>query len=351
VKQKFCACLLVGALSIIACRKAPAANAQSAATPAATSGQAATGAPSGAPPAPAKPVPAQLPEVLARVNGEDVKKADFDRMIKGMEAQAGQPIPPERRDEILRGALDKLVEYTLLAQESRKRGIVVTDAEIDAKIDQLRKRFPSPDAFNKALGERGFSVETLRAEAKNDIGVMKLMDTELATEPAPTDQDAKAFYDKNPERFKEGEKVRASHILIKVDQKATPEAKQKARAEIDSVLKQAKSGADFAKLAQEHSQDGSAAQGGDLGEFTREQMVPEFSKVAFELKPGQVSDVVETQFGYHIIKVAQHEPASTVPFEKVNAQIKQYLGGQAKQRHTETFIDGLKKKSKIEVLI
>jgi peptidyl-prolyl cis-trans isomerase C len=349
VKLKFLACVLIGALSVIACRKAPAANAQGS-TAAATSGKADAGAPT-QPAAPPKPVPAQLPDVVARVNGEDVKKADFERMIKTMEAQAKQQIPPDRRDEILRGALDRLVIYTLLSQESAKRGIKVADTEIDQKIDGLRKQFPNPEAFSKALADRGMTLESLKHDARADLSVNKLMDAELATEAAPTDEEVKTFYEKNPDRFKEGEKVRASHILIRVDQKAPPAEKQKARSEIDAVLKQAKAGGDFAQLAQKHSQDGSAAQGGDLNYFTREQMVPEFSKVAFELKPGEVSDVVETQFGYHIIKVVDHQAARTVPFEQVNPQLKQYLGEQKKRQHADTFIDGLKKKSKIEVLI
>ena len=140
-------------------------------------------------------------------------------------------------------------------------------------------------------------------------------------------------------------------MLVRVDEKADPAAKKKARAEIDAVLKQAKSGADFGKLAQQHSQDGSAAQGGDLGYFNKGQMVPAFDKVAFELKPGQISDVVTTQFGYHIIKVADHKPGRTVPFEESSAQIKQFLTQEKKQKHQDTYIEGLKKKSKIEVLI
>jgi peptidyl-prolyl cis-trans isomerase C len=351
VKLKLLTSILIGALSVTACRKAPAANAQTATSPAATSGQAA--APSGppVPAAPPKPVPAQLPDVVARVNGEEVKKLEFERMIHTLEQRAGQQIPAERRDEILRGALDQLVVYTLLSQESRNRGIKVEDSEIDQKVEQLRSKFPTQEAFTKALAERGMTMDRLKHDARVDISVTKLMDAEMATEPAPSEQDAKAFYLKNPDRFKQGEKVRASHILIKVDQKAPPVAKQKARAAIDAVLKQAKTGGDFSKLAQEHSQDGSSAQGGDLNYFTREQMVPEFSKVAFSLKPGEISDVVETQFGYHIIKVVDHQEARTIPFEEVNAQIKQFLGNQKKQQHADAFIDGLKKKSKIEVLI
>jgi peptidyl-prolyl cis-trans isomerase C len=296
-------------------------------------------------------VPAQLPAVIARVNGEALKKEDFDRIIHTMEARAGQPIPPDRRDEILRGAIDQLVVYTLLSQESRSRGIKVEDAEIDAKMAQLKGQFPTQDAFAKALKERGMSPDSLRKDARVDIGVTKLMEAETAALPGPSDLEAKTFYEKNPERFKQDESVRASHILIRVDEKADAAARKKARAEIDAVLKRAKAGADFAKLAEQHSQDSSAAQGGDLNYFPKGQMVPAFDKVAFELKPGQISDVVTTQFGYHIIKVTDRKPSRTVPFEESSPQIKQFLTEQKKQQHTEAFIDTLKKKAKIEVLI
>ena len=337
-------------LSVSACRKAPNAQAQAGTQASGTPAASGAAAPL-QPPAPVKPVPAQLPDVLARVNGEAVKKEDFDRMIKTMESRAGQPIPADRRDEIMRGALDQLITYTVLSQESKSRGIKVEAAEIDAKMAQLKAQFPTQQAFDKALKDRGMSVESLRNDAQVDLSVTKLMDAEVATLPGPSDAEAKEFYDKNPDKFKENEQVRASHILIRVDEKADAAAKQKARAEIDAVLKQAKAGADFAKLAQEHSQDGSASQGGDLNYFNKGQMVAPFDKVAFELKPGQISDVVTTQFGYHIIKVADKKPGRTVPFEEAQGKIKEFLGSQKKQQHADGFIDGLKKKSKIEILI
>ena len=193
--------------------------------------------------------------------------------------------------------------------------------------------------------------DSLRKDARVDLSVTKLMEAETAALPGPSDLEAKDFYTKNPDRFKQEESVRASHILIRVAEEADAATKKKARAEIDACLKQAKSGADFAKLAQQHSQDGSAAQGGDLNYFAKGTMVPAFDKVAFELKPGQISDVVTTQFGYHIIKVADHKPGRTVPFEESSAQIKQFLTQEKKQKHQDTYIEGLKKKSKIEVLI
>jgi len=356
VKVKSLLCVAVVCLAATACKKGPAAAQTAQTTPAASSGAKdavgglqGSGAP--APPPPAKPVPVQLPAVVARVNGEDVKKEDFERMIKTLETRAGQAIPPDRRDEILRSSLDQLVVYTLLSQESKARGIKVEDAEIEAKMQELRKQFPTQEGFEKALKERSMTAEGLRKDARVDISVTKLMDAEVGTVPGPSDAEAKDFYGKNPERFKEEESVRASHILIRVDPNADAATKAKAKATIESVLKKAKAGEDFAKLAQQYSQDGSAAQGGDLNFFPRGQMVPEFSNVAYALKTGQISDVVTSQFGYHIIKVTDRKPGRVVPFEEAQPQIKQFLEGQKKQEHADAFIAGLKKKAKIEVLI
>jgi peptidyl-prolyl cis-trans isomerase C len=354
-------CVLVGLVAVAGCRKAPASSAQSAGSTSApaTAAQPQTGQAAAQPqtpgqppaPAPVKPVPQQLPDVVARVNGEAVKKADFDRMVHTIEARAGQPIPPDRRDEILRGALDQLVVYTLLSQESKNRQIKIADAEVDKKVQELRSQFPTQEAFDKALKERGLTLDLLKHDAFVDLSVSKLMDTEMASQITATDQEAKDFYEKNPDKFKQEESVRASHILIRVDQNADAATKKKAKAEIDAVLKQARAGADFAKLAQEHSQDGSAAQGGDLNYFGRGKMVPAFDEVAFALKPGQISNVVQTQFGYHVIKVTDRKGARTVPYDEASGQIKQFLTQQRQQQHADEFIAGLKKKSKIEVLI
>lgn len=343
----FACVIALVAVSAAGCKKAPAPQAAESRPPVPA------GIPGAVPPGAetVKPVPAQLPAVVARVNGEDVKREDFERMLKTLEARAGQPIPPDRRDEVMRGALDQLVVYTLLSQESRSRGVKVDQSEVDAKVAELRKQFPTEDQFTKALQERGMTLDRLKHDALVDLSVNKLMDTAVATTPAVTDAEAQDFYTKNPDKFRQEEAVRASHILIRVPANADAATKKKARAEIDAVLKQARAGADFAKLAEEHSQDGSAAQGGDLNYFSRGQMVPEFEKVAFSLKPGQISDVVTTQFGYHIIKVTDHKPARVVPFQEASTDIKNYLDQQKKQQAADAFIESLKKKSKIEVLI
>ena len=171
----------------------------------------------------------------------------------------------------------------------------------------------------------------------------------MATEA--TDVEVKDFYDKNPDRFKRPETVRASHILLRIDPTADDATKKQTRTKIDDVLKRAKGGEDFAKLAQQNSQDGSAPQGGDLGYFPKEKMVPAFADVAFALKTGEISDVVTTQFGVHIIKVTDRKPAGTVPLEEVSPQVRQFLTEQKKQQQAQAFIAQVRQKAKIEVLI
>ena len=342
--KPLCLFLLAAALvPAAACKKSPAPAA--AATPA----PAAPGTPAAAA-TPAKPVPAQLPDVLAKVNGQDVRKADFDMMVRDMELGQG-PIPAERRDEVLRGTLDRLITYTVLSQEAKTRNVTATDAEIDDRVKQMQSQFPNEEAFKKALGERNMTIERLRSDTRDNLVISKMMDAEVATTPGASDAEAKDFYDKNPDKFKQGETLRASHILIRVDETADAATKQKAKARIDAILKRAKAGEDFAKLAKENSADGSAAQGGDLGFFPRGQMVPAFDQAAFALKPGEISDVVTTQFGYHIIKAVEHKDAATVPLAEVSDKVKQFLSNQKKQTKADEFIASLKQKSKIEVLI
>ena len=353
------ACLLIAgsvttALTGVACRK-PASTALSSSAAAQTpTGSAPPGAKEAAPkPAAAegaKPMPAELPEVLARVNGEAVTKTEFNRLVKNLELGNG-PIPADRRDEILRGALDQLITYTALLQEAKSRSISVSDAEVDGRLKQMQAQFPTEEAFKKALTERNLTLERLKEDTRIDTVIGKMIEAEVANQPAVTDAKVREFYDQNPDKFKQDESIRASHILIKVPEGADEATKQKARAEIDGVLKQAKSGGDFAKLAQQHSADGSAAQGGDLGFFGRGQMVPAFEQAAFALAPGEISDVVTTQFGYHIIKLTEKRPPATVAFEQVSDRIRQYLEQQQKQERARTFIDAVKSKSKIEVLV
>jgi peptidyl-prolyl cis-trans isomerase C len=343
---------LLALVALCACSKTPAGAASaSAATPAQ---QPASAPPAGAllGPEPPKPVPAQLPDVLARVNGEAVNKAEFDRAVGALEARNGGPVPAEQRDRILREVLDQIVSYKLLIQESRTRKIAATDAEVDERIKEIQKQFPSEDAFKQMLTSRKTTLEQVRSDISQDITVQKLIANEIADKVAVKPEQVTDFYAKNPDQFKQPERVRASHILIMVPKGSDEAAKTAARNKAADILKDVKAGKDFAALAKEHSQDpGSAKNGGDLGFFQQGQMVGPFNDVAFKLAPGSVSDLVETEFGFHIIKVAEKQTARAVPLEEVRPQLEQYLERQNREQQTDAFVNGLKAKGKVEILI
>lgn len=343
--------MIVGVLLIgLACRKTPTQSPSATAPSAPSKGspQAQSTAPVPAP----KPVPATLPDILARVNGEAISKAEFENAIRSLEAQAGQGVPFEKRDEVYRQVLDQLVGYKLLVQETRNRKLTIAEAELDAQIGQIRKQFPSEDAFTKALADQRTTVEKLRQDARTQMLVSKIIETDVAPKVQVTEQDVQTFYDQNREKFNQPEAVQARHILIRFLPNADSAAKSRARATADAVLKKALAGWDFAALAKENSQDtGSAANGGDLGFFTRDQMVPPFAAAAFTLKPGQMSGLVETEYGYHIIRVTDRRAARVVPLAEVRKDISQFLTQQQQQQKAEAFVNGLKAKAKVEILI
>ena len=300
---------------------------------------------------PAAAVPEVLPNVLAHVNSEDVTKADFERLLRNIELNNRGPVPVDRRNEIYRKVLDELVTYTLLKQEAKARNFTVTDAEVEEQMKEMRQAARTEEAFKKALAERKMTIERLRSDARTELSIAKMMKAQVASGTEATDVEVKDFYDKNPDRFKRPETVRASHILLRIDPAADDATKKQTRTKIDDVLKRAKGGEDFAALAQQNSQDSSAPQGGDLGYFPKEKMVPAFADVAFALKMGEISDVVTTQFGVHIIKLTDRKGAGTVPLEEVSPQVRQFLTEQKKQQQAQAFIAQVRQKAKIEVLI
>jgi peptidyl-prolyl cis-trans isomerase C len=344
--------LLLAALAVSAssCKKAP----DPAPAPAPGAAPAATPAAPAAPGAPAaiKPMPAEIPAVVARVNGEAIERWEFDNAVKRIEARAGGVVPPDKRDEVLRSVLDQLVAYHLLAQESRARKIEVVDADVELQLAEIRKTFPSEEAFQQGIAAQGLTPEHLRAQARTSIAVAKVIDAEITAKISVPDADVNAFYAQNLERFKQGESVRASHILFGVPQDATAAQKAEAKAKAQTTLKQVRAGQDFATLARAQSQDqGSAANGGELGFFPKGQMNPQFEDAAFKLKAGTVSPVVETPFGFHIIKVHERRGPRTAPLTEVSEQIRNFLIEGQREQKLEQFVEQVKGKSKIEILV
>ena len=218
-------------------------------------------------------------------------------------AMEGIVVSPQEIDLEFRRRNEKAkVEYVKVVGDKYKNEVVIADADLKAFFESNKMRYQIPE--------------------KKSLAILVADQAKLEQTIAVTDADLLRLYNQNKESFRTPERVKVRHILLKTtDKPAAEEAKIKARAE--DLLKQIKAGGNFAELAKKNSEDtGSAQNGGELGDWvTRGQMVPEFEKAAFTLNPGQISDLVKTQYGYHIMQVQQKEQARLRPFEEVKAEL------------------------------
>jgi len=293
-------------------------------------------------------------EKVAVVNGDVITRGDLDRAVdfgKRQAMQQGKPLSPEQLKALEKDSLDKLIGIQLLYQASKKAGNKVDDKQVDEKFAQFRKRFPSEEAFKKAMGEWHVTEADMKAELKKGMVTEALVTKKFVDKTTVPEEKAKAYYDSHPQFFKQPEKVKASHILIKVKPDASEAEKAEAMKKIKKVQEQLKKGDDFAEVAKKSSEGPSASKGGDLGYFGRGQMVGPFEETAFSLEPGKVSDVVKTQFGYHLIKVTDKKPESTIPFDAVKPRIEQYLKQEEVQKEIKKYIDNLRKEAKVEIFL
>jgi peptidyl-prolyl cis-trans isomerase C len=288
--------------------------------------------------------------IAATVNGVVIKDADVDAKVNAYMERAAAQIPPtmvEQYKTQIRGqALESMIVEQLLTEQVKKAGINITEKDVDDKLNEIIAAQPggmTMESFKAMLVAQGQSFDVVKEQIKKTIGYEKLLGTVEVN-----DADVKAFYNENKEDFNKPEQVKASHILIKVAPTATPEEKAAAKAKIDGLLKQVKAGGDFAALAKENSDCPSKTNGGDLGFFDKGSMVPEFANAAFAMKAGQISNVVETQFGYHIIKVTDRKEGGMMSFDKAKADIVKQLQDKKKGELFRQLVEKTKAAAKIE---
>jgi peptidyl-prolyl cis-trans isomerase C len=289
----------------------------------------------------------------AAVNGVVITYEEVNRQMFVLRQQLlstrGETIRPDMVPGVRKQILNDLIDKELLYQESQEQKMVVEDKEVDEKMESLKKHFPSEKLFQDELGRMNLTEGTLRVQIKKDLAVKKLLEKDILVKVHISDEETKSFYDGHPEFFKEPEKVKASHILLKVEANAEPAKKEEIRKKMEGIKKRLDKGEDFAALAKEFSQDPSAEKGGDLGFFERGEMAKPFEDAAFSLKPGEVSDIVETPFGFHLIKVFERQPERKISYEDSKEKIKQYLWRVKFTEEKNRYVDVLKKKGKVEI--
>jgi peptidyl-prolyl cis-trans isomerase C len=290
--------------------------------------------------------------MAVKVNGHVITKGEIAQQQEMMMQQFGRGMDPQQmeqmKDTIWKQAMESSINRVLIEQAIDSQNIEATEEEIEAKIEELRANFDSDEVFQQRLQSMGMDEARLRQETAMAIKLEKLLDRHAGEMSPVTDADARSHYNENINQFQQPEQIKASHILIKADESATEAERELARKEAESVLGQIRQGADFAALAKEHSGCPSGANGGDLGYFGRGQMVPPFEEAAFALQPGDISDIVETRFGYHIIKVTDKKEAETVAFEDMKDNIKSYLDAQMRQEAMAAYTQELREGADIE---
>lgn len=304
------------------------------------------------PPAP-EPLPPVPPEtVRVTVDGTDITQGDVEEALA---SRVPAEMRKTRTPQIV--AFEQQIEDQLVMRHLVENAIEAEGIEPSAEAVAARWKEAVTDRLPEGETEATFleRSDVTKAEAESQVRMAIAFDMLMERHRegvVPTDEAVRAHYDANIMRFQEPETVSARHILIMTDKDESAEARAKKRAQLEDIRKKLVASddpADFAALAEAHSSCPSGKEaGGSLDFFRRGQMVPEFEKTAFALDPGQISDVFETQFGYHILRVDEKRSARTVPYEEVAEEIRRQLAQEARREADRSFLDELRAKAKIE---
>lgn len=293
-----------------------------------------------------------LPDPVARVNGVPISSADLLKDYKALVGSQGGSIPADKVREAQLFILNRLVVGELMYQLAKKMEMPDLNQKLEDFFKKHNDRMKADDEYRKKVQAYNVSEKELKDIMRKEMIINNYIEKTVVSKVNITETDIKAYYDKNPQTFTVPDQVRASHILVKVDPKATPAEKKAARAKIESILKQVKApGADFGKLAKENSDCPSKENNGDLGLFPKGQMVKPFDDAVWIMKPGDISGIVETQFGYHIIRVTERKASDKVPYSQVRTKIEENLKQQKIREGITALVDSAKKNAKIEIYL
>ncbi len=282
--------------------------------------------------------------VVGKVGDETIPLSEVDRMVGLWKSNNLSSVQGMTEREMQRKALDTLIDQKVLLAASRKEGFSPTDEQVDQVMRSLMSRFGSPEDFQTALTKQGMTEDELKSNVRIDMTIRNYLMRSIPDTMKVSQEEVRRYYDEHPTEF---EFVHARHILVKIDPAATPEQKEAAKQKAQGILEKIRGGADFAAIAKESSEDpGSAPNGGDLGMFGRGQMVKPFEDAAFALKPGEMSDLVETQYGFHIIRVEEHAP---MPYDaNLEGRLTQQLLSDRRNEAVKKRVDSLREGASIE---
>lgn len=288
---------------------------------------------------------------VAMVNGTIITQAEFDQELARAQMQItrGRGALSDVQVKALKNdVLENMIGRELVYQVSKKQGIKVSADEVNVQWGKVKGSFPSDVELNAALDKMNLTEKIILLKIERDLSIDMAIEANIVKNIVTSEQESKTYYDSHPESFRRPEEIKASHILIKVESGADDAEKADAKKRLEAIRGRLKKGEDFAAVAKELSEGPSSKNGGDLGYFSKGRMVKPFEEAAFALKTGEISDIVETQFGYHLIKRTAQRPEAIIPFEDVKERLQESIKNDKVQKKIGEYVSGLKQKAKIE---
>ena len=294
-------------------------------------------------------------EVVARVGDAVINRKDLDMAISVLAMQLqqrGQMLPPEQRPRVEHEILERLIGRELVLQSVHANPPAGLDEKVKTQLARTRSMAGSEETFNKSIQDAGLTVAEFEKRTRDDIMFIETLRQLVEEKTKITPDEIKGFYETNSIRFKQPETVRASHILVKVAPGTSEDIKKVSQTKINAARSLIVGGEKFADIARKVSDDtNSAPQGGDLGFFPRGATLPEFEKVAFSLPTNQVSEVITTQFGYHILIVTDRKPEKQLSLDEVKPDIEKFLRSRKGNDVILQYVKELRDKAKVEILL
>jgi parvulin-like peptidyl-prolyl isomerase len=291
-------------------------------------------------------------EKAASVNDEAITQAQVNQELDNILSPFQDKATPEQMlklQETLRGkAIDNLIDALLILQQANKLAVQPSREDVDSRYSEFEKRFSTPAEFKDILTSMGSSELKIREDITRSLTIEKFLSSKIPGDKQITSDEIAQYYKDYPDLFANKEQARVSHILMKVEDTDTSEMKGDKQDKLRELKKRINAGEDFGVLAREFSECPSKEQDGDLGYFDREGLVKPLSDLAFMMKINEVSDVVESTFGYHLLKVTDRINAGVKPLDEVKDSIQKVLAAKRTDEAVHTYLTKLKESAEIK---
>ena len=296
---------------------------------------------------------AVVDRVVAVVNQEIITLSEVQKLINALNEKIVAEDRLEKRERMQarrRQVLEKLIEERLIDQEVKKSGVKVASKEVEATVEEVKRRNGvTQEGLEKALAAEGLTLETYKKQIEKNLQRQRLIHWEVKVEAKAGEKELREFYQKNISRYRTNETYRPGQILFAIPKGATPEEIREIGKKCQKVLEKIKKGEDFGEMAILYSEDTSNRDHGDLGYFRKGELLPVFEKEALRLKVGEVSGIIRTEFGFHIIKLLDRKGTDPVPFEEVVEKVKADYYEDEMEKAFRQYLSTLKEKAIIEI--